>query len=578
MGIGKINIEDEIVIGYSQLRISLPIFVAKRKGLFKKYGLKNVRLSCFDTAQKMLDSFVNNEIKIGGYCALPIAFNEMSHNSEFKLNFIGGIYEDDEHIITYLIKRKGIDITDLKELENFKIGYFPTSAYEIWLIRLLKSNSVNYKEENLIKVDVNDQYNSLDNGEIDFLLTNDPIATKIFSANIGENVSANENALVPDVIDINPFYFGSFIIDNQFSIENPKITKAISKALDEAIGLIRKHNYKSYLITESLSEYLNLDREIIQKFSVCNFRKTNEIKNKELDRIREYYHNQSILLKKISTQDLQYSRQNIFGNILLFYYKYEELFKKRQAILVPLGVLLSAYFGFMLSNISTEKSIESQVQQFEEQLMQERKSIPAQFLLRYDENEKIDLQRAHLVNIGYSTLINISADIEYYFVSKSDFVYLASNLYNSILDEDFIKLKQEFSFKSRDEIMWALNDYREVIPKDILMPELEQNLNKIDFLNNGFLFDNSSSIIATAIKINKTLETKLIARWKISFFEEISREKKTIYKFIWFTENSRIKDKFKTNRVDLTNVTGGGRIIELINDFEKNTKEIIFKE
>lgn len=60
----------EVTIGYSQLRISLPIFVAAERGLFAKHGLA-VTLRPYDTAQPMVQALAEGKLDLAGYSALP---------------------------------------------------------------------------------------------------------------------------------------------------------------------------------------------------------------------------------------------------------------------------------------------------------------------------------------------------------------------------------------------------------------------------------------------------------------------------------------------------------------------------
>ncbi len=582
MVIRKRNIEKEIIIGYSNLRISLPVFIALEKKLFKRYGLNNVVLQKFNTAEELTNSIIeNNDISFGGYCALPIAFNTISKHN-VNLTFIGAIFEDDNHPISFLISRNDIEINDLKELENYKIGYFPTTAYKSWLKKILQLNCPNYKNKNLVRLEIDKQLSSLQNGDIDVIFTNDPEATRIISKGIGKLVTPDNQAIIPDILDRNPFYFGSFIANNNFVLENTYTTKSISRALDEAIKIIRNSKESRHLINNVLDKYLGYGESIINELKLCNYKKTNEVKNITLDKTRQYYFDQNILNRKIVTSNLQYKRNNLFGFVRDIYSNWEKTFEKKKALIVPIGFILSTLISYCSSNISTKNSISSQVEQFQEKLIQDRKSIPAQFLLKYIKDEKQSDKNnysVYLSNIGNSTLINIKADIEYYFISKSDEILLASVLHSSISNELFNELITKTKYKSRSQLNIDLNDYRDIDVSNYLPPTKEKNFNQIDYSNDisSVTFDNSSSIIRNAILINEALETILIARWKISYFEEISKEKKVVYKYMWFSQDEAIYDKYGGLVVDLTEILGSQKIVNLISDYEKNSKDVIFE-
>jgi len=576
-------ISNKIVVGYSKLKISLPLFIASKRGLFNKYGLE-VEFKEYNNAKDIVDAIISQEIQLGGYCALPVVFEAMALNEEVKFNFIGGVFEDESHPISYLLRRKEIEIEnennyDLRQIEGHKIGYFPTNAYKIWLNYLLKINNITYESSDLIAIPVDEQEEKLKSGKIDYLLTNDPIASKIIVEEIGESVIDANNAIIPDILDRSPFYFGSFILNTAFTNENPKIAKRLSKALDDAIDFIKAHQKnKSGVISQCLSQYLTIDSVVAQKLKCPLFLKTNKTKQKSLNEIKKLYFDQAIILKKISVNSLQYVRKTPFSNLKNIYYSLEEAFEKRKMLFTGIGFLLTTIFSFIVSNQTAKKGIESQIEQFQNQLQLERKNLPAQFILRYQNTNLIKNQRAQLANIGYSTLLDVEADIDYYFISKSNEIYLASILYNTISDIHFEKLKEQADYRDKQQLKIDLNEYRQLSIKYKLEPAKERNKNRVDYTDSesAITFDNSSSIISNALRIGKALDFQVIARWHISYYEEVSKEKKRITKYILFTDKEIITDKFDSNAINLEDIVGGQGLIELIKTYEINSKSMIY--
>jgi ABC-type nitrate/sulfonate/bicarbonate transport system substrate-binding protein len=94
----------KVTIGYGKLRISLPVFLAERKGYFKAENL-DVTLQPFDTAQPLADALVSGHIPMGGFTAYPITMTAMQ-KSGAQLYFIGTLNEDKEHPISMLLKKK----------------------------------------------------------------------------------------------------------------------------------------------------------------------------------------------------------------------------------------------------------------------------------------------------------------------------------------------------------------------------------------------------------------------------------------------------------------------------------------
>jgi len=177
----KIN-EFEIKIWYSALRISLPLFVAIEKKLFKKEKLK-VKLERFDNAQPLVNALISGNIQAGGYSALPIAF-QWIESKWVELSFITSLMEDSSHRISYFIS------SDLKKSPNDRtnisgkrIWILPTTAYNIWIKQILIKKNINLNDIEIIEVPLNKQIHAIQKKEIDFLFTSDPVATTIIKNN-----------------------------------------------------------------------------------------------------------------------------------------------------------------------------------------------------------------------------------------------------------------------------------------------------------------------------------------------------------------------------------------------------------
>ena len=90
---GRANTEQtNVTIGYSALRISLPVFVAYENDYFEDEGL-NVKLERYETAQPLMEALVSGEVDIAGYTALPITFNCMLKSNK-DLYFVTAMMED----------------------------------------------------------------------------------------------------------------------------------------------------------------------------------------------------------------------------------------------------------------------------------------------------------------------------------------------------------------------------------------------------------------------------------------------------------------------------------------------------
>lgn len=207
-----------------------------------------------------------------------------------------------------------------------------------------------------------------------------------------------------------------------------------------------------------------------------------------------------------------------------------------------------------------------------EQLQLQKKAIPAQFVMLY-KNANTPSEQAFITNTGKTNLKKVTTEWEYYFIGNNDKVYLGSNMKNLVqIDTNLL-----------DKII--NNNYFNIINKpsdfDGLfgtgrkfdISYLDAKNNSVD--NNETLLEISSSSIQNALKLNTILGTEMFMRWRIKYNEELSNKEMISYKYIWFVNAENDEDDSGLRR-DLQNVIGGKRLIELISNYEYNTKEVIF--
>jgi len=292
----------QITIGYPNLRIALPVIVAKDKGYFKDEGL-DVKLKSYETAQPMMDAIISGKINLGGFCALPITFGAMAR-SKTDLLFLGGMYEDDAHKISVmLVKKDNNTIKSVKDLKGKKIGILPTRAYEAWLQGILIHNGIDLNDVIIRQIKPVLQGDALAKGSIDALFTNDPAATIIEAKGIGKELT--KEALVPQSTGLSPFYFGSFNIRKDFAISNPDIVRKVSLALDKASKFIND-NSDAKLILAKGEYFPEKFRSIVKGFPNSYFKSSNQVKNEDLNKIKNFYFQEKILPVNINVQGLQY--------------------------------------------------------------------------------------------------------------------------------------------------------------------------------------------------------------------------------------------------------------------------------
>ena len=241
--------KEALAIGYSRLRISLPVFVAKERGFFDKHGI-DADLKMYETAQPLMQALLQGQIDVAGYTALPITYNGMLRSKK-DLLFTGLMIEDQDNRVSYLLRPKGsAEISNISDLQGKSIGILPTIAYKAWLEAMLKAENVPLETVRIQQIAPTLQAKSLASGGVDALFTNDPAATSAIRNNIAELVS--QLVEVPRYLG-EPFVFGSFNVSKAWADNNPELYRKVVAALDEAIAFI---NEKPDEAKEAMAPYL----------------------------------------------------------------------------------------------------------------------------------------------------------------------------------------------------------------------------------------------------------------------------------------------------------------------------------
>lgn len=230
-----------IRIGYSRLRISLPIFVAAEQGIFRRHGI-DADLVMYDTAQPLMQSLVGGQLDVGGYTALPITYGGMLRSGT-RLLFVTALLEDQQHRISYLLRQttpagQEPTIRSVADLRGRRVGILPTMAYRAWLLAILEGSGIGPDEVTIQQIEPLLQPQTLASGGVDALFTNDPAATAAIVGGFAEPI--DDFVEVPRVLG-EPFLFGSFNVRADWAEAHPEPLERLVAALDEAVLWIAAH-------------------------------------------------------------------------------------------------------------------------------------------------------------------------------------------------------------------------------------------------------------------------------------------------------------------------------------------------
>ena len=289
---------EKVKIGYSQLRISLPIFVADQMGYFKENGL-DVELEMYDTAQPLMDALCGGKLDVAGYTAFQITMTA-SQASGTDLYYSTALMEDNDHPISVFIAKPDSGIHTIADFKNKKIGILPTLAYRAWVEMILKENGI-LDDVVIENVAPAMQGSALESGTVDILFTNDPAATTIVQSGIGQLLF--DGAIVTDYT-WSPYPFASFNMTKEFVDNNTDIAKKIVKSLDEAITYIQANQDDA---KKMMANYLpDGQKQYVESYADALFIPSTEFTSKDLEKVATSYYEQGSITESIDLQNRAY--------------------------------------------------------------------------------------------------------------------------------------------------------------------------------------------------------------------------------------------------------------------------------
>jgi ABC-type nitrate/sulfonate/bicarbonate transport system substrate-binding protein len=292
----------ELAVGYSQLRISLPVFVAAERGLFAAHGL-SVSLRPYNTAQPMMQALAEGKIDLAGYTALPITFDAMLRSNR-RLRFLTTVVEDRSHRISYLLRRatpagQAASPTSVEDLEGKRIGILPTVAYRVWLEAILRAHGVGAAGVTVQTVEPPLQGELLRAGGIDALFTNDPMATSAIRHGVAELLSRDVD--VPAALG-DPLPFGSFNVSDEWGAAHLDLLARLAAALDEAVEFVNTNPAEA---RHAMRRYLpEAFRDDVDAYPDSRYWTTRESSDDAYARVAREYRNLGIIPRDIDLTGL----------------------------------------------------------------------------------------------------------------------------------------------------------------------------------------------------------------------------------------------------------------------------------
>lgn len=273
------NPEPAVRIGYQPLTVNLPLFVAYEDGLFNKTGVK-VDLVRFETTNQITDALLANKIDATGIIALQTLLSiEARTPGAFKA-FAFNQQTPSKHIDA-LIARKDSDIANISDLKGKRVGVFPGSSTKA-IAEVMLSRFMNTSDVTIVELAPSLQIDALKSGQVDALITLEPIPTTAISLGVAKLVE--ETPMSKYVVE--NFTLGAAVVSSRFMDENPELAGKVIEAFYAGIDKANADENQRGV----LSIYLSLKPEIAAKVGVGNVVKAREANLALIQKLSDIYY------------------------------------------------------------------------------------------------------------------------------------------------------------------------------------------------------------------------------------------------------------------------------------------------
>ena len=191
-GCSKSQETDKVSIGLLKLTSSAPIFIGIEKGFFKEEGL-DLDIQWFEAAQPIAVATASNKIDVGATGITASLFNMVGSGQLLTLVADKG-REHTGYSSSAIVVRKDLWEQGLRKIEDLKgkrIGITQTgSTFHYMIGRLLEEKGLTLSDVELVSLGkIGALMASLQSGQVDAVILNEPNISKVEAAGYGKILS-----------------------------------------------------------------------------------------------------------------------------------------------------------------------------------------------------------------------------------------------------------------------------------------------------------------------------------------------------------------------------------------------------
>ncbi len=250
--------QEEVKIGYLNLVMSLPTFVALEKGYFQEEGIKVVHTP-FESGTLIVDALVSGRIDVNaGSAIIGHWLVEQNLPGTFKFFLIYGAIEPRDNTFTIIVG-KDSPYKSLSDLKGKKIGTFPGIASLALAKAVLRNSFDPDKEVTIIEVPPGNIVQALAAGQIDAYFAPEPFGMIALAKGVGRQLVRSPLLLLNLKAGIPG---GAFAFNAKFLKEKPMVAKKLKSVYYKAVDFIYSNETEA---RKFLPKYTNLPEPFAMK-------------------------------------------------------------------------------------------------------------------------------------------------------------------------------------------------------------------------------------------------------------------------------------------------------------------------
>jgi len=272
--------EDTITITYLGGVNNLPLYVALEKGYFEDEGI-NVKIIKLDSPNLIVDYVLSGRAEFGAPGGPAGTTAIAHHRSPGKLKIYNLAAESSERIGTDLIVKKDSDIKNVKDLDGKNFGILPGIQFKILARHIMKQEGLDEENTRLIEIPLGSQIQALASGQIDAVLTLEPIGTIAVKKGVARHL-----VIAPIAYYVtDPWFGGAGIVNEDFVRKNPEITAKVIDIFSRATEEVNMNPDENRIY---LPKYTPLDEELSKEVPILFFRDSGDMTNEDIEALQTF--------------------------------------------------------------------------------------------------------------------------------------------------------------------------------------------------------------------------------------------------------------------------------------------------